>query len=434
MPPVPRLAPPGEWEQTCDGAGVLPILRTLPATVIGPGHNSVVRGPDNQQLFCVYHRWAPDGSGRQLAIDPLDWAGERMLVLGPSIGPQPAPLRPAVEGFGEGEAPDERWHLAGGRWRVQGGTCEQEEADGRAEATLDVGAPFFVMEVSLRAPEPARGSLGVTLQKADGTPSLALQLVPEGPAGRLTLGETAMPLALPSEFDPHCFHLLRVEVNGRHVRAELDERPFWEGWQAEAVSRVALATADTRAAFAGLAVTLGWQDEWMEQSAAPTDLGWRGEGADEAWQIAQQLLWHTSLATNTLAKGPLLDCYEMTVNVRLDEADSQAGYAFLPALRPDGSGPCLALAQRDGRWHLDDFELLPSFDPWRFQQFRFRREGSRLTIQWEAVMLGEITLPPEPTQVGIQARGRVAFDMVRVTAGGTGIIGQAKQGNSHEGE
>ena len=65
------------------------VIRTLPGLVTGPGHNSVVRGPDNRQLYCVYHRWVDDA--RVLSIDPLDWAGDRLLVLGPSYTPQPAP-------------------------------------------------------------------------------------------------------------------------------------------------------------------------------------------------------------------------------------------------------------------------------------------------------------------------------------------------------
>src|SRR5439155_16826806 len=99
------IATPDEWLQVADGERVLPLLRTLPGQIIGPGHNSVVRGPDNRQLFCVYHRWSADLGERQMAIDPLEWAGERMLVLGPSDVPQPGPLAPAVAAFfpiGEG--------------------------------------------------------------------------------------------------------------------------------------------------------------------------------------------------------------------------------------------------------------------------------------------------------------------------------------------
>ena len=50
-----------EWTQYSDGDKILPILRTIPEKVIGPGHNSVVRGPNNRELYCVYHRWTDAG-------------------------------------------------------------------------------------------------------------------------------------------------------------------------------------------------------------------------------------------------------------------------------------------------------------------------------------------------------------------------------------
>ncbi|MBK8129198.1 MAG: hypothetical protein IPK53_09865 [bacterium] len=89
-----------------------PILRTIPEQVFGPGHNSVVRGPDNRQLYCVYHRWG-NGNGRLLAIDPLDFAGERMLILGPSHTPQPVPLPPTFADFFDGELLKEKWRVSG---------------------------------------------------------------------------------------------------------------------------------------------------------------------------------------------------------------------------------------------------------------------------------------------------------------------------------
>ena len=51
------------------------------------------------------------------------------------------------------------------------------------------------------------------------------------------------------------------------------------------------------------------------------------------------------------------------------------------------------------------------------QQFRFRKRGGRLALQWEATPLGEINTTPETTGIGLYAhRAHVAFDMVRVTA------------------
>ena len=58
------------------------VLRTLPGRVIGPGHNSVVTGPDGVTDFIVYHAWDPNWEARRMFIDPLSWtdAGPRCEI------------------------------------------------------------------------------------------------------------------------------------------------------------------------------------------------------------------------------------------------------------------------------------------------------------------------------------------------------------------
>ncbi|HKI02290.1 MAG TPA: glycoside hydrolase family 43 protein [Thermoanaerobaculia bacterium] len=128
------LEDPSEWRQASDGERVLPILRTA-GEVVGPGHNSVVRGPDNRQLYCVYHRWSPDLGARVMAIDPLDWAGERMIVLGPTTAPQPGPVPPTISDLLDAPAV-----LGPGE-----------------ELRYETGAPSFLVEVSVRGLEKDAG-------------------------------------------------------------------------------------------------------------------------------------------------------------------------------------------------------------------------------------------------------------------------------------
>jgi GH43 family beta-xylosidase len=85
------LHSPDEWQQHADGENLLPIIRTSPE-VVGPGHNSIVRGPNGRELYCVYHRWTD--AGRVMAIDRLDVAGKRIYVVGPTTAPQPTPFEP----------------------------------------------------------------------------------------------------------------------------------------------------------------------------------------------------------------------------------------------------------------------------------------------------------------------------------------------------
>lgn len=78
-----------EWEQHADGDQLLPIIRTSPE-VVGPGHNSIVRGPNGRELYCVYHRWTD--AGRVMAIDRMDIVDRRIYVVGPTTTPQPTPF------------------------------------------------------------------------------------------------------------------------------------------------------------------------------------------------------------------------------------------------------------------------------------------------------------------------------------------------------
>ncbi len=64
------------------------VLRTLPGTVIGPGHNSFVLGPDGRTRYAVYHAWNPERTARLMRIDPLIWTPEGPIIDGPSTTPQ----------------------------------------------------------------------------------------------------------------------------------------------------------------------------------------------------------------------------------------------------------------------------------------------------------------------------------------------------------
>jgi len=200
-----------EWEQAD-----LPILRSA-GEVVGPGHNSAVRGPDNRQTWCVYHRWSAGLKERVLAIDPLDWAGERMLVLGPTTTPQPAPNEPAIVDLLDAPAvvvPGE-------------------------EIRYETGTPSFLVEVSV---------------DLDFAVILGDELRIEGSAP--------------------CFRLLRLEVDSLRVAASLDEEaPFSKTRIAEPVTAVSLAQGE----FSAFALTPGWED-LFEDDGDPSGLGWEGAG------------------------------------------------------------------------------------------------------------------------------------------------------------
>jgi beta-xylosidase len=64
------------------------VLRAIPGLVDGPGHNSLVLGPDNRTTFVVYHAWNEERTVRRLCIDPLVWTPHGPRCDGPSTEPR----------------------------------------------------------------------------------------------------------------------------------------------------------------------------------------------------------------------------------------------------------------------------------------------------------------------------------------------------------
>jgi beta-xylosidase len=60
------------------------VLRTVSDRVIGPGHCSIVLGPDRRTYFIVYHAWDDARTARRMCIDPLEFTPKGPRCRGPS--------------------------------------------------------------------------------------------------------------------------------------------------------------------------------------------------------------------------------------------------------------------------------------------------------------------------------------------------------------
>ncbi len=67
------------------------ILKGIPGKVRGPGHHSIVVGPDGKTDYFVYHAWDASMKVRQMCIDKLTWAAQGPRRVIPTITPQPLP-------------------------------------------------------------------------------------------------------------------------------------------------------------------------------------------------------------------------------------------------------------------------------------------------------------------------------------------------------
>lgn len=75
------------------------VLRTIPDKLTGPGHNSVIIGPDHETWLMVYHSWDPERTKRQMCIDPIVWTQQGPKVFNPARGDKTIhlPLSAAAE-------------------------------------------------------------------------------------------------------------------------------------------------------------------------------------------------------------------------------------------------------------------------------------------------------------------------------------------------
>jgi beta-xylosidase len=69
------------------------VLRTVPGHVFGPGHNSIVVGPDGETEYICYHAWDKEMKSRQMCIDRLIWTHEGPRCEGPTYASTPHPVQ-----------------------------------------------------------------------------------------------------------------------------------------------------------------------------------------------------------------------------------------------------------------------------------------------------------------------------------------------------
>jgi hypothetical protein len=275
------------------------------------------------------------------------------------------------------------------------------------------------------------GEYGVALYGAEAD-LLRFMLVPAtglAIVSTLTIdGWTDHKFTLPQGFDPKTYHHLRIEVDNQFVHLALDEMTVrWQGSLGGLPGSVAMVTHELAAAFTGFALTVGWEDLFTRQDNELTERGWRPDGSRDTWHLEDQQLWCTDTESRSvIGRGPVLESYEMVVSAKLyDQTLARGCYGFYPAVGVGDLGPLVTVEHTGEWWSLllnepsgkQTFSLPVDFNPHACQLFLFRKQLGRLTLQWEASVLGEAKVPTTATQVGLYvARAVAAFDMVRVTA------------------
>ena len=414
-----------EWTQFSDGEKVLPILRTVPDLIIGPGHNSAIRGVNNRELFCLYHRWTENG--RVLSIDRMDFAGGgRMFILGATYTPQPAPFAPRVLDFFD-RFSEENWEKISGNWRIEENQLIAEAGE-KSEIVCKNSAKSFLCEVWLKAVGEEKGKFGVCLKNKN-RDVFRILIDSENKQTAVVWsendGENVQEFTLYEGFDLQVFHLLRIEIDNFSIKLSLDKNVVrFEKTVENTANQIALIAENAGAAFSGFALTNGFEE--LFENSEIEQKGWEKISGDGDFLIENRNLIVSSENEIVICKEIQEGDYEFAVNARLEKSFGEDSFfGFFPAFDKEKETPFFSVENTKGRWILniknageaEQIKLPENFSAENFHQFRFLKIAGKIIILYESETLGIIKAAAHPTNIALSVRnGVAAFDMVRLTA------------------
>jgi GH43 family beta-xylosidase len=408
-----------EWAQYSDGEKILPVLRTLPGKVIGPGHNSVIRGPNNREIYCIYHSWT--ANGRVLAIDRMDFAGRRLFVTGPSYEPQPAPFLPTVNDHFDGNSLNEDW-TAHGEWYVSAGEAiSGPDRENRLVCGTD--SKYFVCETSVRAVSDAggEGSFGISLYSGN-TDSVRFFIVPSRKVAILENANMHDEVQLPSEFLPEAIHLFRIERNQRSLKISLDDVHLFELEDVDpSPINIGLASNSIETAFSGFALTEGFEDLFEDDRVS----GWEmvEENGNCRTQDGELFISSNGDAEVVAVKmQPRLE-YDFAINVRLDKRGDGAAWGFV-LVDPYKKVQCSVTIEENANvcrfgtgGRSKKLKLPAGFISADTHQIGVLINNGNMIIRLEDIILGKSAAPQTETAFGVYCKdATVAVEMARLTA------------------
>jgi GH43 family beta-xylosidase len=405
-----RIQSPDEWLQFSDGELVLPILRTQPGVIIGPGHNCIVRGPNNRELFCVYHRWTDHG--RVMAIDRMDFAGDRLFVVGPTDTPQPAPFMPQIDGI---RFADPRWSKTG-EWNF-----ESDRVTGNGEIELTAVPPSFLCEVTVHCGDPLHddGSFGLRFDADGGQVNVTLHPIlnralvefPENSAGFGSIFQ------LPDDFEWNTDHRIRIEADHCRLNILLDGATLMvKTFLSQPVEAVTIWSDGQTIAVTSFQLTVGFE-ELFDDTHPLAENGW--DISDAVHRVhGGELLFETG-AECILRKGASLGSFEFAANLR--SMDAVGPSSFFGLILNEASDtvfrflidrPALAV-DINGSRHALPAEVQLSIH----HQLRILKHGGTARCYFDDVMLGEFSVPDSDLSPAVYGSGSpFAVEMVRLTA------------------
>ncbi len=194
------------------------------------GHGTAFVGPDLDTYFFCYHNLQDNKARRLLNFERIAWNGDKLMMTGPTDWEQDRPLVAENDYF-------ERTDL-GDKWEATGANGWQTDAkeqtlsyagDDAAQAIFQTDAlADYTAEFTMACPDPSKGGqTGAVFSYVDkanycqavintDTKKFEIVIVADGAE------QPRKSFSLPADFDPACWHSVRIEKNGTRVRAYID--------------------------------------------------------------------------------------------------------------------------------------------------------------------------------------------------------------------
>lgn len=413
-----------EWYQFSDGEKVFPILRTIPGKVTGPGHNSVVRGLNNRELFCIYHCWTQNG--RVLAIDRVDFTGgERLFIFGATTSPQFAPYQPEVLDFFD-DFSEEIWKIRSGNWFIRDNQIISEAVE-ISELECQLQHSSFLLEISLRLIEDETGKFGIYLnQNREKIGEFLLdsnrkKIIFNYLENGLSKSED---YELPSDFDFYSFQLLKIEVDHWLVKISLDGQVLKiKKIIKNPISNFSLAAENCQAAFSGAAVTIGFENLFEDNDFEV--IGWRLVHGN--WEINDKnLILNGQEGDETIIEKKIFgEDFEIAFNFCLLKVfNKDFNFGLSLGLNELNKTVFNFTIKNDSEWILQKIDSekvkqisLPNlFLTNNFHQISLIKIGDELFFRSETEELGKIRFSQLTKRVAFFVQHSIlAFDMIRQT-------------------
>jgi GH43 family beta-xylosidase len=341
-----------------------PILRSTPL-VDAPGHNTLVKAPNNVDDIVLYHArpipFVQPGTRMPFA-DRLYWHHDRLFMDPPTRGHRTPPDRPLLtDRFDRADGPlGGAWTTSGGQWHVAGGRAIQS-ADGSDPASATPAAERLVdhvFEANVRiggSAEAALAGVAPFVLDADRV-EVWIDCNRRVLATRATLAgskhpETVTPL--PADFVCDAYHQILTTRNGDALIVEVDGVRMQRhrlplGGRA---GNVALLARGRGVEFDGVALTSAYEDAFDALAE-----GWQARSG--TWVTTEGLFQQVAGGgvRSVALKGEPATAYEFAASVRWREGDAIGSLAGIVAAATDAGDLVLAGFNRD-LWPFSRFTV-----------------------------------------------------------------------------